>query len=100
MILSALKLLSPIEWFLVQVENVPVRDQSCGMRHSMGVQGRVRNTGSVSGDTQLGEYPWHAAILKREEVDNLYVCGGSLIDSYHVLTAAHCIENNPVEELR
>ena len=41
--------------------------------------------------TFLGEYPWQAAILKKEQYDNVYVCGGSLIDNSHLLTAAHCI---------
>ncbi len=38
-----------------------------------------------------GEYPWQVAILKKEQYDNVYVCGGSLIDGTHLLTAAHCI---------
>lgn len=39
----------------------------------------------------IGEYPWQAAILKKDGYDNVYVCGGSIIDSRHILTAAHCI---------
>ncbi len=38
-----------------------------------------------------GEYPWQVAILKKEQYDHVYVCGGSLIDGSHLLTAAHCI---------
>ena len=38
-----------------------------------------------------GEYPWQVAILKKEQYDNVYVCGGSLIDGTHLITAAHCI---------
>ena len=38
-----------------------------------------------------GEYPWQAALLKKEQYDNVYVCGGSLIDNTHLITAAHCI---------
>ena len=47
-----------------------------------------------------GEYPWQVAILKKEQYDNVYVCGGSLIDASHILTAAHCIKQYRPEELR
>lgn len=41
--------------------------------------------------SQIGEYPWQAAVLKKEGVDNVYVCAGTLIDHSHLLTAAHCV---------
>lgn len=44
-----------------------------------------------AGDTMFGEYPWHAAILKRDGHEMVYVCGGSLIDDRHIVTAAHCV---------
>ena len=51
-------------------------------------------------DLFSGEYPWQAALLKKEQYDNVYVCGGSLIDASHILTAAHCIKQYRPEELR
>ena len=48
----------------------------------------------------LGEYPWQVAILKKDGYDNVYVCGGSLIDSRHILTAAHCIKGHKPNDLR
>lgn len=41
----------------------------------------------------LGEYPWQAAILKKDPQESVYVCGGTLIDSLHIITAAHCIKS-------
>merc|ERR1712226_271577 len=74
----------------------------CGKRNAHGVTGRINNPAQKydEGDTEFGEYPWQAAILKKEEYDNVYVCGGSLIDSSHILTAAHCIKQYRPEELR
>lgn len=36
-----------------------------------------------------GEFPFHAGIFKNGEL----VCGGTIIDRYHILTAAHCVLN-------
>merc|ERR1719350_323187 len=74
----------------------------CGKRNAHGVTGRINNPAQKynEGDTEFGEYPWQAAILKKEEYDNVYVCGGSLIDSSHIPTAAHCIKQYRPEELR
>ena len=84
----------------VTVEAPATTSTKCGKRSNPGgTRGRVATRGR-EGETQLGEYPWHAAILRREQVDNLYICGGSLLDSRHVLTAAHCLEQHTMEELR
>ena len=37
----------------------------------------------------LGEFPWQAQIIR--SWDKAQFCGGTLISSKHVLTAAHCI---------
>ena len=35
-----------------------------------------------------GRWPWQVLIVN--DVDN-FICGGSLVDEFHVITAAHCI---------
>uniref|UniRef100_T1H9W2 Peptidase S1 domain-containing protein n=1 Tax=Rhodnius prolixus TaxID=13249 RepID=T1H9W2_RHOPR len=47
-----------------------------------------------------GEYPWQVAVLKKDPQESVYVCGGTLIDALHVLTAAHCIKSYTAYELR
>jgi secreted trypsin-like serine protease len=47
---------------------------------------------SVVGGTpaEAGEYPWQAAVLIQEGQFLYFICGGTLIDAQHVVTAAHC----------
>ena len=47
-----------------------------------------------------GEYPWQAAILQKDQYDNIYTCGAALIDRSHLLTATHCINKYRPEQLR
>ena len=54
--------------------------------HEVGAQSDVRIIGGV--EVEPGEFPFLAAILANAK----QICGGSLIDRRHVLTAAHCVE--------
>ncbi|KAK7096036.1 trypsin-like [Littorina saxatilis] len=38
---------------------------------------------------QAGEYPWQVSLMYNGQ----HLCGGTLIDSHHVVTAAHCFED-------
>ncbi|XP_050736791.1 uncharacterized protein LOC127008615 isoform X2 [Eriocheir sinensis] len=74
---------------------------TCGRkRNSVGTLGRVKTNRFEQGDTEFGEYPWHGAILRRDSGDNVYVCGAALIDSRHLVTAAHCITGLTPGELK
>ena len=46
----------------------------------------------VGGNTaQDGEWPW-MVLLKINSGGSTFLCGGTIIDATHVLTAAHCTE--------
>lgn len=66
--------------------------RQCGTRHSQGINGRIKNPVYVDGDSEFGEYPWQVAILKKDPKESVYVCGGTLIDHLHIITAAHCVK--------
>ncbi|XP_015379949.1 PREDICTED: uncharacterized protein LOC107173785 [Diuraphis noxia] len=72
----------------------------CGKRNTHGITGRIKTPAYVDGDSEFGEYPWQVAILKKDPQESVYVCGGTLIDSLHVLTAAHCIKTYQEQDLR
>lgn len=73
---------------------------SCGRRHSSGVVGRVKTPHHEPGLTDFGEYPWQAAILRRDGDEMVYVCGASLVSDRHVITAAHCVNKLTARDLQ
>ncbi|KAG5885426.1 hypothetical protein JTB14_036073 [Gonioctena quinquepunctata] len=42
-------------------------------------------------DTTPGQWPWHAALYHSKGIQLVYICGGTLISTQHVITAAHCV---------
>ncbi|KAL4112757.1 hypothetical protein QTP88_016490 [Uroleucon formosanum] len=77
-----------------------VSNGQCGKRNTHGITGRIKTPAYVDGDSEFGEYPWQVAILKKDPQESVYVCGGTLIDSLHVLTAAHCVKTYQEQDLR
>ncbi|KAK7068805.1 CLIP domain-containing serine protease [Halocaridina rubra] len=74
--------------------------RACGIKNNDGVNGRVSYPVHKRGDAEFGEYPWQAAVLKKEGIDNVYICAGTMIDQSHILTAAHCIKGYAASQLR
>lgn len=69
----------------------------CGRRNTNGITGRIKNPVYVDGDSEFGEYPWQVAILKKDPKESVYVCGGTLVDGSHILTAAHCVKTSVLD---
>lgn len=76
----------------------------CGVRETLGIAGRVQNTNPTPGSETLadfGEFPAHAAILKRiSPGDSLFVCSAVLISNQWLITAAHCVRRLRPEEIK
>lgn len=61
----------------------PGSSSACGAKNGDQDAGRI-----VGGNTtQMGEWPWIAGLFNAGR----HLCGGSLIDDRHILTAAHCV---------
>lgn len=76
---------------LIPETNTPAA-QYCGYRNTFGVGLELTYKTDVA---QFGEFPWMMALT---EYGN-YICGGSLIHSSVVLTAAHCIYSKDPKNL-
>ncbi|XP_065089037.1 inactive CLIP domain-containing serine protease A30-like [Ochlerotatus camptorhynchus] len=70
----------------------------CGTQQSIGT--------GVTGirDSNRGEFPWNVEIYSKNKndfgiVQNVFLCGGTLIDSFIVLTSGNCVTSNNISNL-
>lgn len=62
------------------------KNLKCGV-----VATRPRPLISNGQDTEPGQWPWHVALYHSKGVQLMYTCGGTLISTSHIVTAAHCV---------
>ncbi|XP_013794271.1 chymotrypsinogen A-like [Limulus polyphemus] len=62
----------------------------CGFRNVNGINKRILSPNGKD-LSEFGEWPWQGAVLKVEGKVNIFQCGAVLIDSFHLLTVAHCV---------
>ncbi|XP_050414203.2 trypsin-2-like [Patella vulgata] len=92
---------SPTAPAVPSVLSNPINQSNCGisstnpatrMAEFSEKMNQMRIVGGVN--TEKCEYPW----MVRLRVGN-GMCGGSIIDAYHIVTAAHCVGTNPASTI-
>lgn len=51
-------------------------------------------------NTFFGQHPWQAAIIKQSFLSKRISCGGALIGKRWVVTAAHCVHNTAISDMK
>lgn len=79
-------------------QNKDMLDSVCGVAdYNKPTSGGLIRGGS---NVMRGQFPWMAAYFYTERYSTGFICGGSLISSSLVVTAAHCIEGIEKESVK
>lgn len=77
--------------------SLAINDPNCGKRPLFRRNSIYGNDGKIVGGAAVieGDHPWQVSIFSRLTGFFPYAhsCGGSIIDPYTILTAAHCTQS-------
>lgn len=82
--------ISTIIWCITAISQLNGIESDCGKRL---VQHRPLILGGK--EAHKNSWPWHAALFHVDDgSDMAYKCGGTVLNSNSILTAAHCVHRN------
>ncbi len=58
---------------------------------------RIVDVDAAPDDAEPNSWPWQVMVLNNKEVQ---FCGGSLVDPYWVVTAAHCVKGKTPAKIK
>ncbi|XP_071454011.1 uncharacterized protein [Hetaerina americana] len=76
----------------------PCEEVNSTFQRTCGVSPKVSGINITENGTHFGEFPWQVAIIEKYEEE--FVCSGVLVSPRIVLTAAHCIQEIPVSQIK
>jgi len=82
------------------VVTAPPHVPKCGIRNRQGLATRVINAGLDDDETKMGEFPWQAAVLRKEGKVNVFSGGAALVSPRMLVTAAHTVKDTIPGDLR
>ncbi|XP_064102992.1 trypsin-like isoform X2 [Macrobrachium nipponense] len=62
--------------------------------------GIVNRGSTVAGEVAIHEYPWQVGLVSSSSSNNKPFCGGSIISTEWILTAAHCVQAESFASMR
>ncbi|XP_046388518.1 clotting factor G beta subunit-like [Ischnura elegans] len=76
----------------------PCTEMNATFSRACGVTPKVTRLNATDSRTQFGEFPWQVAVIEKYEEE--FICSGVLVSPRVVLTAAQCVQEIPVSQIK